>query len=714
MEISMTNLKANTLSDTLVKKYGKLVNLAVENTNSVEHAIEAIDNYYERIIGCMPGNVYWLDSEARCVGCNENVLNMFGFTSMKQFKGLSFEEMAELGNWEPSAMQSFKDDTMEVINTGKAKLNIEEPPIPHADGRVIYFLTSRVPLFDERNNVVAVVGISIDITDRKMMEIALEKEKKLAQAANQAKAAFLENMQHDIRTPLTGIIGFADILKREVKDPRIKEYADNLVASSYSLLDLLNGILEAIKVSSGDIPLLKKKFSLQETLNQVIKLNQANAHHKNIALSFEHDANIPNYVIGDPTRLHRIILELVTNALNFTAEGFVRLSTMLAKENENDVIIKITVEDSGMGIAPEDQQEIYTQFRRLTPSYQGIYKGAGLGLSITKKFIDDLKGELYVESEKDMGATFTCIIKLTKPLLDDALGSEQISFSNNKTQQPTAQPIKSVKDISRPAPKNNSKNRILVVEDSLVAAKVLNNILSDLNCSVDIAETGKLAVYMAKRNDYDLIFMDIGLPDIDGYETTKHIRLNELYKKHVPIIALTAHIDEENKQRCIQIGMNAVLTKPLGKEKAEDILDSFIAFRQQPSAEPKPASTEQNYFHLSGAVLDFQQVEKQYASKDAALKIIYLMANSLTNEKGKISKAYKQKNWPEIQALAHKLNGGASYCGTKRLQQACAHLEAAISSDNNNLYERLYQQLETEIQQAYKAITAKVNALNMN
>jgi CheY-like chemotaxis protein len=335
-----------------------------------------------------------------------------------------------------------------------------------------------------------------------------------------------------------------------------------------------------IKVNSGDIPLLKKKFSLEKKLSEVILLNKARAFQKGIDLSFDYDPAIPRYLIGDPARIHRIVLELVANALNFTHKGHVKLSAQMAKNNEDNVVLKIIVDDTGIGMPPERQQDIYLQFKRLTASYKGIYKGYGLGLSITKQLIDDLNGEIYVESQLGTGSKFTFIVKLKKALLDEQLGSEDLlhSFTGKNFISPIeSESVEDTnKDVLLPY-----KSHILVVEDSSMAAYIAMNMLSKMHCIVDIAGTGNQAVELAEKKQYDLLFMDIGLPDIDGYEATKRIRLNETNRNHVPIVALTAHASEENKKYCIDIGMNAVLIKPLLQEKAEEFLDFFIPYRKK-------------------------------------------------------------------------------------------------------------------------------------
>ncbi|WP_298628374.1 histidine kinase dimerization/phospho-acceptor domain-containing protein [uncultured Legionella sp.] len=313
----------NTTPNSLLEQLDRLLDIGYKHDLSIETLLEHIVHYYETIIGCMPGNVYWLDKHGKTVGCNKNVLTMFGLDSITQFKGLSFEEMGQIGHWTDTAIQSFKKDTLDVLHTGTSKLNVEEPPIPHHDGRIIYFLTHRVPLFDNKKNIIGVVGISLDITERKQLELELKSAKERAEAANNAKTEFLTNMRHDIRTPLSGIVGFSELLKSESTEARIKEYADNLITSSHALLSLMDEVLEAVRVSSGEIPMLKRKFSLMQTFEQVIDLNQARAHEKKLNLSLTMDTKLPRFVIGDKIRVHRIALELIGNALNFTDNGHV-------------------------------------------------------------------------------------------------------------------------------------------------------------------------------------------------------------------------------------------------------------------------------------------------------------------------------------------------------------------------------------------------------
>jgi two-component system, OmpR family, aerobic respiration control sensor histidine kinase ArcB len=657
----------------------------------------------QQIVLSVPNYIFWKDKKLVYRGCNYNFAHIVGSDSPADVIGKTDDEMP----WGLYTAKVYKDEDEQIITTGEPILD-KEVPFQLAVDKKRILSVSKVPLRDNKNRIIGILGIFIDITDRKKMETDLMTAKQSAEAANQAKTEFLENMRHDIRTPLTGIVGFANIIADEIKDPKIKEYVDNLTASSNALLDLLNEILEVIKINSKEIPLLKKKFDLNKRLSDVISLNKSKARHKNIDLLFDYDQNIPSYVIGDPIRIHRIALELIANALNFSEKGFVKLTTELVEAKERELIIKIIVEDTGIGIDPNKREDIFLQFKRLTPSYEGIYKGAGLGLAIVKQFIDELDGEIYLETQIGIGTKFTCIIPLKKPLLEGEFGSDdEIPVMFHKGYDITPK-IKAA-DLSL-TETNTAKSFVLLVEDQALTVVAVKNILSSLNCQVDVASDGKTAVQFGRENNYDLIFMDIGLPDMDGYEVTKRIRLFELNKEtHIPIITLTAHVDEENKQHCLEVGMNAVISKPLLKEQAADILNSFIPYRKQPKEAKGKAELKQEVspFVLEGKVIDFKLAKELLGNKKLIYEMLGILVDGFTEELEKLHAAREKEDWPSIQAIAHKLKGGASYCGTTRLKEACLQMEISVKTDKKELFANLYQQMLTEIDAVKEAVRSK-------
>jgi two-component system aerobic respiration control sensor histidine kinase ArcB len=662
-----------------------------------EQAEFTLDN----IVANMPGHVYWKDKEGIYLGCNNRQAQSLGLYYGFEVIGKTDFDLP----WAKDVANTFKENDIRIMELGKTETIEENAQI---DGEEAVVLSQKAPLRDKDGNVVGVLGISIDITERKRFEAALKDEKERAEAANRAKTDFLENMRHDLRTPLMGITGFAKIIRDEVSEPKTKAHVDNLTASSFALLDLLNEILETIKINSGEVPLLKKKFDLKKRLMNVINLNKARAAHKSINLVFDYDENIPMYLIGDSMRVHRIALELVTNAINFTGVGSVKLIVQLAKTSDRDCVVKLIVEDTGIGIEASQQQEVFTQFKRLTPSSKGTYKGAGLGLAMVKQLLNDIDGEVYVESQLGVGTKFTCLFSLKIPLVNDDFGCEEPTFTTPSRAEGMYTPEFDFEGNDSEA--STSDNRVLVVEDQIMASIVVRNMLSSLNCQVDIAENGEQGVELAKNNHYELIFMDIGLPDIDGYEVTRRIRANEGKGAKTPIIALTAHVDDENSGHCIEAGMNAVTSKPLIQEKAESILDTFIPRRKKDTILHKviKSAKEKNALPIKGKSIDAAAARKVLGNKEGIFQeALKLLKSSLLEEVVKLNTAHTKKDWAVIQSIVHKMRGGCSYCGAVRLQDVCGRLETSIKSDKTECYDELYGLVLNEIKAVQKCIDTK-------
>jgi two-component system aerobic respiration control sensor histidine kinase ArcB len=249
------------------------------------------------------------------------------------------------------------------------------------------------------------------------------------------------------------------------------------------------------------------------------------------------------------------LLELITNALNFTEKGQVAVKIILAGQVRREVIIMIKVEDTGIGIPLDKQMDVLTRFKRIEPSYQGLYLGAGLGLSIIKELVDDIEGELYFESKEDEGSIFTCILCLKKAIIISPPEENSLAPIHEKAEPCASNSI------------SHAPLSILLVEDNEIAAKVTHLLLTRLSNKVKVAKTGFDAIELAKKEQFDLILLDIGLPDISGFEVAKQIRQLENKSHQVSrIIALTAHVDKENQQKCLKVGIDEVLNKPLTED----------------------------------------------------------------------------------------------------------------------------------------------------
>jgi two-component system aerobic respiration control sensor histidine kinase ArcB len=376
------------------------------------------------IIDNIDASVYWKDTSGRYLGCNKYMLLMSGFSTRDKLIGKKDSDMP----WFKIA------DELRAIDISVLKNGIfegEETPLT-ASKRKIIFHTKKTILFDNQKKVIGIIGVSMDITKKKKAEILLKKnqaqlleEKNKAQAANQAKSEFLRNMEHQLRTPFSGIYSIVEMLAQSETDPEKKALLELTYCSAKELLDLLNDIIDFSRNLSEPTAIISKKFDLKILVRKAITMQQATANKKGLELSFEYDSNLPTIFLSDPNRLRRIILNLLSNAIRFTEKGGVSIKVSLGKHlDEKNLILQLIITDTGIGISPDVQPLIYEKFYRVYPANQNKYLGAGLGLHVVKELITDLEGEIDVTSTPNKGTTFVCTLPFKRPLLDNIINEQ--------------------------------------------------------------------------------------------------------------------------------------------------------------------------------------------------------------------------------------------------------------------------------------------------
>lgn len=384
-------------------------------TQEKDHAVIALEN----VIARLPGHVYWKDTNNIFLGCNDLQALSAGLQSRKEIAGKTDYDMP----WKDQA------DKLHAIDEEVRKTGIEhsiEETSKLANGREAIFLSKKTPLFDQHGDTIGILGISFDITKQKKIEKELIQARENAEFADQVKTDFINNMEHDIRTPFNGLLGIAKILIQKESDPEKKELLYSMANCANELLDYFNGILNFSKIEAKSIPLLSKTFNLETTIYRIITMEIPPAKLKNLNLSVEYHKDLPKIVISDPYRIQRIFINLISNAIKFTKKGFIKVSIQPTekKYKARHVIVKFAVEDSGIGI-PEDKKDlIYESFTRADPSNKGLYKGQGLGLRIVKQFVDELDGDIHLQSELGKGSTFTLFLPLKIPLSDQIIDEE--------------------------------------------------------------------------------------------------------------------------------------------------------------------------------------------------------------------------------------------------------------------------------------------------
>jgi CheY-like chemotaxis protein len=431
-------------------------------------------------------------------------------------------------------------------NLNLVKKNNSEVKFSHSltgNNGVVKYINEYIKcLNDEHNEPLKILGTIQDVTDQKYIERELTKAKELAEQSVRVKEQFLTNMSHEIRTPMNGIIGFARILEGTVLDNDQEQSVKAIKRAGKSLMVIINDILDFSKIEADKMIIEEVNFSLSNNIKTVIELLSAIAEEKNVKLLYKIDPEINDFLIGDPTKLSQILINLLGNALKFTEKGSVELVISQEKEFETETFIRFTVTDTGIGIPKDKIESIFESFNQASNETTRKFGGTGLGLTITRKLIELQGSAITVKSEIGKGSTFSFLIQYAK----DNSGATDIAIIENKKLTPDF-----LKDI-----------KILLVEDNelnqLLAIKVFNKWEKE----IDIADSGKTAIDKMEQNSYDIILMDIQMPEMDGNELTKYIRNHMGAKSNVPIIALTAHATLEEEKRCMENGMNDYLSKP--------------------------------------------------------------------------------------------------------------------------------------------------------
>ncbi|HEX2548988.1 MAG TPA: PAS domain-containing sensor histidine kinase [Gammaproteobacteria bacterium] len=357
----------------------------------------------EDIIGLLPGHVYWLDRNHVIQGCNEAQAHFARLPSKRSMIGKTNHELI----WKSFAPEIERINT-EIMEQGFPRITEESVTL---DDQEKIYLSHKVPLCNAKNEVVGLLGVSLDITERKRMEKELKLAKQAAEVANEAKTEFIRNMEHDIRTPLCGIMNVVTYLQTIEEDSKKKEFLSDIHIATSELLNYLENIFEFSQIMMGTVPLIFREFDLQQLIQGICNLESAAVKDRQIELKLHYVDNIPKLVIGDRFRVHRVLLNLISNAIKFTAKGSVEIHVNAIKDEvNNQLLFEIKISDTGIGIADKYHDIIFEKFTRCDPSNRGVYKGKGLGLWIVKSFIEDLKGSISLQSELGKGSSFTCLL----------------------------------------------------------------------------------------------------------------------------------------------------------------------------------------------------------------------------------------------------------------------------------------------------------------
>ena len=636
-------------------------------------------DFFVTLLDQIPYFIFWKNKESVFLGCNQRFAKIAGLNSPEEIIGKTDYDLP----WSKQESDLYRADDQQVIKSKIPKLNIEEPQtLP--DGSHIVLLTSKVPLIDKNGEAVGILGIYNDITERKQMELELQIAKDKAEVANKLKTEFIENMQHDLRTPAAGVYQILNILSNNHNSAETLELLPVATKASKELLDLCNEVIDFENIEYNKHKISSKKIDLHDIAARVIALHTAAAKHKNIKLILEMDPNLPAWVEGDSYRLKKILTNLIGNSLKFTEIGEVKLTIHRSESTKDTIFIQFIINDTGIGIPKNKKNIIFEKFTRLNPSNKGTYKGTGLGLHYVKKFVTELKGQIQVESQVGTGTSFHVILPFS--LLPNL----------NQPQPDTSRLTEANLAINS---ENIANNHVLLIEDDPLARFAAKKLLEKTNYQLSFAVNMAEAIKSLNSQKFHLVISDLGLPDGSGFDIIRQIKQSENSPNYLtPFIALTAHTNEEKRNQAIEQGFAMILAKPLTQE--------MITIIKNYGSKQTDRGYSQSSIESNGhAIIDIQQtINRLGYDKKTAFDMLALLAQGIKQDKLLFEQALQTNNISQTRELFHKIKGGLNYCGVPRLQNIVNKLhdevkKAAQLSTLQPLYEDFYKEIDDFIRE---------------
>ncbi|MBL7871772.1 MAG: response regulator [Cyclobacteriaceae bacterium] len=502
--------------------------------------------------------------------------------------------------------------------------------------------------------------------------------------AQKAKEQFLANISHEIRTPINGIAGMASLLSQNPTKEEQRTYLNATRSAADNLKVIINDILDLASIESGKIQLEKIGFNLNDLLHSLIDTYGVQAAEKGVKLSYSLAKDTNKIFIGDPVRLNQILINLIGNAIKFTHTGSIHVSVNTEKIKDKTYFLKFDISDTGIGIPKSKLQTIFESFSQADASVTRKYGGTGLGLTIVRQLVELQKGSIRVSSKENEGSTFSFTLAYQ-------VGKTEF-FDESK--------------LYKPKQTSQLKNAyVLLVEDNDINRLYASSILKMWGCHFETAENGVVALEKIRNNSFDVILMDIQMPVMDGFETTKAIRQGDPTKKEVPIIALTANATQKDFEKCIAAGMNDCITKPFTQDDLFKTLTKYLGekltFKQQPiHKEIKTPDTFVDFTYLKKVSNDNQEFIQE---------IINTFLDSMPETITDIRTHLQNKNWSHIGKVVHKIKPTITLMGIHTLKDKILELELETKKGiNDEVLTALSQEVILNLSLAVESLKVRV------
>ena len=609
-----------------------------------------IETRFAELFETLQEGVYFCDHEGTLLDVNPAMVRLLGYSQRDELVGTN---IGKLYFDMPLDLFPERKQTQHTASLTR------EITLQRKDGTPIICIDNSNAVGDASGRMIRHQGTLVDITLRKRSEEELQKAKEAAEAANMAKSAFLAHMSHEIRTPMNAVIGMTELALDTDLTLEQREYLTMVRQSSKSLLRLINDILDFSKVEAGKLELDSTDFSLRHGINEMVKILGVRARQKGLELSILIPPEVPDALLGDPGRLRQVLSNLVDNAIKFTERGGVVLKIENDSQSDEEVCLHFSVTDSGIGIPQEKQQLIFEAFAQADNSTTRKYGGTGLGLSISSRLVRLMSGKMWVESEANRGSAFHFTARF-------GLQKEQAKKAYLQGGGSDAALLAS----GRPDREGPRALRILLVEDNTINQILTQHLIRKRGDYLVVTNNGREALAALESERFDLILMDVQMPEMSGVEVTAAIRRKEKDTgEHIPIIATTASAMKEDRERCMEAGMDAYISKPIERELLFETIDTLTGYSKEVTTRDAVVRSYDPVFDI-GAALDSLDGDSELLREVAG---IFLAQSPKHMEK--IRRGISDQDPKILQHAAHALKGSAANLLAQGVMETALKLE---------------------------------------
>lgn len=667
---------------------GAVVSLVdLSDVKQAERELRRQGHLMSTVLETTPDLIILKDSDLLYQSVNQAFLRYVG-KEERQIVGRSVHDVFEM----PHARDFAEADTY-VLTTGEEL--VKDEVVPGAEENR-WFQVARRPVRDDEGNIIGLVSSHRDITQRKAMEDQLQEARREAEAANRSKSEFLATMSHEIRTPMNGILGVTDLVLSSDLSQDQRHYMNMVRQSAESLLSLLNDILDFSKIEAGRLDLQPAPFNLRQMLETTVRTFRVQAEEKGLELSAVIENSLPEYVRGDSSRVRQVVANLVSNAVKFTEKGRVVVRVGSAGDSihessaEETFRLLFSVEDSGIGIQFEDQKILFQSFTQLGARNIRRGDGSGLGLAISRKLVEMMGGSITLTSQPGVGSTFEFILPFGR--VEPAEVRDAVT--------PGADAVGLTGDEGVPA---EWSLKILLAEDNMVNRVFAVKLMERQGHRVRAVENGREALAALEEESFDLILMDVQMPDMDGLEATQAIRAHsgDKFCPDIPIVATTAHAMKGDRERFLEVGMSAYVSKPLNAERLNDAIYAVMKGRGRISADAvcnhEPAS--KSVSSDSRDILDSESSLVRLKGDREFLAVLYrTFGEEIEGRRTKFSEALAAGETEAVAKMAHSLKGAAATIDAAEVREAALAVEMAAREGNLEQARNHYRNLELSLE----------------